>query len=140
MVGGSAQVEFAQFTSKATAAVAVVELGFIPAFARIYIDVDGTNSNVLEWANITDFTQWPVAAHVLITTGSTGVRTKSTSGPTAYEGNDTVTSTDVTNEKYHDRDGSIRAAGAVTKAGISIPAALQVNGGKNFIEAYRASK
>jgi hypothetical protein len=112
----------------------------LPDFAEVYIGIEDTNSNLYEWARLATFDQWPAAADALLTTGSDGIRTLETSGPLVYAGGDTVTATDVTNGAYRDRDGAILAAGVVTTAGLSIPAALQTASSKNFLRVYRAAK
>jgi galactokinase len=80
----------AQFTSKTSSAgVVKVMFGFVPDFALLFVDHGGTNPNQYWWFNNTNLSQW-AAALSLLTTGSTGVVTRVTSGITAYAGGDIV--------------------------------------------------
>jgi hypothetical protein len=141
MVGGHTNVDFAQFTSTAsTATVAHICFGYVPDYAKVYINIGGTNSDVFEWANILTFDQWIAATDSLKTTGSSGNRTLATTGVSLYAGGDTVAAADVTNRLYFDKDGNVLAAGVVTTPGIQITVAIQTQAGKNFVRAYRTAK
>lgn len=138
MPGGYSEAAVAQFTSTSTAAVAVIELGFIPVHVQAFFDTQGTNPNIRYWFNLADFSMWQAGADdVILDTGSTGVLTLDTASIAAYAGGDTVTATDVTNRKYFDRQGNVLAAGHIVAAGISIPAGDQVNSGKNVLIVFR---
>jgi|ERR1051326_8672095 hypothetical protein len=133
-------VAFAQFTSESTAAAAVVELGFVPDMAIVIFDAQGTNPNMRLWFNISKSYLSNAAAgsdDSILMTGSTGVYTLDTASIAAYSGGDTVASADVTAGLYHNRAGTVQAAGHITAAGLSIPAGDQVNSGKNIIIAFR---
>jgi hypothetical protein len=112
----------------------------VPDYAKVYINIGGTNSDVFEWANILTFDQWIAATDSLKTTGSSGNRTLATSGVSLYAGGDTVAAADVTNRLYFDKDGNVLAAGVVTTPGIQITVAIQTQAGKNFVRAYRTAK
>lgn len=138
MLGGLAVVSMAQFTSSGTAAEANIQLGFVPDAVLLITDTQGTNPNARIWMNTSNFSMWQAGADdTILITGSTGVFTVDTASIAAYAGGDTVTSTDVTNRKYFNRQGTVTAAAQVTQAGITIPAGDQTNSGKNVLWAFR---
>lgn len=131
-------IAIAQFTSSGTAAVAVVELGFVPDAVILVSDDQGTNPNMRLWVNPSKFAMAAAGADdSILDTGSTGVLTLDTASIAAYTGGDTVSATDVTNRKYFDRQGNVQAAGHIASEGVSIPAGDQVNSGKNYLIAFR---
>lgn len=84
-------IAIAQFTSKTSSAGIVhVMFGFKPAFAFIIIDHGGTNPNFYYWADNARLSQW-AAALAILDTGSSGINTRDTSGPTVYAGGDIIT-------------------------------------------------
>lgn len=130
----------AQFTSESTAAEVRLMLGFVPDFAIVIQDLQGTNPNIRFWANRTRFATWQAGADdSILMTGSTGVLTLDTSSISAYAGGDEVSATDVTNGLYRDAQGNEPAAGVIATAGLSIPAGDQTNSGKNLVLAFRAA-
>lgn len=163
-------ISIAQFTSASSAGVVNVQLGFVPDFAVLYVDVGGTNPNMYTWANHASLSLWPATLN-LLTTGSTGVVTAGTSsGIVAYAGGDTLTAGASVNDdpKYVDENGDIESFTAaeggdntgagpggafsdgnpplgmkhlpLTRAGLKILAALQVNSGINILVAYRRNR
>lgn len=138
-----------QFTSAATAGDVYLELGFIPDFIRVFIDIGGTSSNVLEFWNDDNLSMVPATSAVptsyLLTTGTTGVRTKVTTAgqiPVPYAGGDKIASAEAstTDPKHVTPDGAVAAANHITAAGVMIPKEAQVNSGINFFEAYRVGR
>jgi hypothetical protein len=130
-----------EFISKSSSAGIVnVELGFAPDFAVLITNHGGTNPNVYFWANNSRWSNW-AAALALLVTGSTGVITRETSGPTVYAGGDTVASAETadTAGKHVDLTGTPASAGHITAAGLAIPAALQTASGRNFLWAGRVN-
>lgn len=132
-------VAVVEFISASTAAIVNVELGFVPDFALVIQNHGGTNPNLRWWANNAKFSGW-AAALDLLHTGSSGVMTRETSGITAYAGTETVAAaeTDNTAGKHITRNGAAGAAGHVTAPGLTLPAAIQTNSGRNLLVAYRS--
>lgn len=142
MALGHGTVAIAQFTSTSTAAIVSISLGFVPDFAIVVQDAQGTNPLMRFWVNRANFNQWQAGADDTIlltgdTSGGTDALTLDTASISAYTGGDVVSATDVTNRRYAKRDGSLYAANDITGAGLTIPAGDQTNSGKNFIFAWR---
>lgn len=129
------------FASEATAEAVNIMLGFVPAYVVYLRDTNGTNPNRYEWFNTDDYPSWSADADgdndtCLLTTGSTGVVTVIDDGIKPYAGAEVVASG--TDENFRDREGDIPAVGTVTSQGITIPAAIQTNSGRNVVLAYRS--
>lgn len=134
-----------EFISASTAGVVDVELGFVPDFVEVIIAHGGTNPSRLTWFNNAKFSAWAAALHLLLT-GSTGVVTRVTAGITKYDGGESITTTETADSapKHVNRDGTAASGTStnpyITKAGIAIPAASQVNSGRNVVIAFRADQ
>lgn len=136
-------VAMAEFLSKTSSAGVVnVELGFVPDYVCLIADVDGTNPIRYEWINSTEFPLVGTAALSLLTTGSSGIVTRDTSGISVFAGGTTIASAETTNSdpKHVTEAGAAAAAGHITAAGVAIPADHQVASGKNFLMALRRSR
>jgi hypothetical protein len=130
-----------EFISKSSSAGVVdIEFGFDPDLAILIVNHGGTNPNVYIWANNAKFSNWAAALALLIT-GSTGVITRETSGPTVYAGGDLVSSAETANSdpKHIDLSGTAAAANHITASGLSIPAGLQTASARNLAIAIRVN-
>ena len=109
-------IAFAQFTSKSSSAGVVnVMLGFVPDFAILFVDIDGTNPLIYFWANSATLSLWSTALSIL-DTGSSGILTRDTTGITVYAGGDDYPdgASQNDNPKYVDWQGNIETIVQVT--------------------------
>lgn len=138
MIRGTA---LANFTSHSTARIVHVELGFVPDFAIVIDDLDGTNPNIRFWGNVGALPSW-TAALALLLTGSSGIVTRDTTGIAVYEGGDSIATTEtVASAPTHvNRAGTPATAGHVTAAGLTIPIDNQTNSGVNVVIAFRGDE
>lgn len=129
-----------EFISASTAGIVNVELGFGPDFAILIADHGKTSPDIYIWFNNARWASWAAALALLIT-GSTGVVTRVTSGPTVFAGGNLIATAETANSspKHVDLDGTAAAAGHVAAAGLAIPAALQTNSTRNMLLAGRVN-
>jgi|SRR5581483_5026431 hypothetical protein len=131
-------VAIVEFISASSAATVYVELGFVPDFAILIQNHGGTNPNLHYWLNNDKFSGW-AAALSLLHTGATGVLTRNATGITKYAGNETIATneTDNTSGKHITRTGAAGVAGHVTAPGLTLPAGVQTNSGRNVLVAFK---
>jgi hypothetical protein len=107
-------IAIAQFTSATTPGVVDVMLGFVPDFAILIADVDGTNPNLRLWANSDRTPLWADALSLLVT-GSSGVITRDTSGIKKYAGGEHV-SLNAAGERFVDGVDTTEAGAETTQS------------------------
>lgn len=141
-----------EFISKASSAGVVnAQLGFAPDFAILIVNHGGTNPDIYLWANSGQVPGWATALALLIT-GSTGVVTRVTSGPTVFAGGTVIATAEGANNDPKHIDNLGKAVGEsggvntnntvpfITQAGLAIPAALQTASGRNLLIAFRRNR
>lgn len=148
----------AQFTAGSTARRTLLQLGFVPDFVLVIGAHTATNPNLLLWCNkggqsvpaeqvITGapttypnvLSQWLDADDHLLVTGSTGVVTRVTTGIKAYFGGERISADETINSNpvHPFTQGTFPKAGAVTAAGIELPAAILANDALYIVLAWR---
>ena len=140
----SGAMYMSSFVSEGTAEDVTVMFGFVPAHVILVTGEGATNSDVYEWYNPDYFpqvTNSSGANDVLITTGSTGVRTRGTSGISAHEGGTAITSSNDENFRVWETGvAPSPTAVPVSKAGITIAAAIQGNTAICLVKAWRGDR
>lgn len=130
----------AQFTAGATARDTYLQLGFVPDFVIVFAAHGATNPNQLWWFNQESLnTQWLDDDDHLLTTGSTGVITRVTTGIDKYIGGDLIAADETINSNpvHPLPDGTFAKAGDRTAKGIFFPAAVLTNDAKYTVVAFR---
>ena len=150
-------VAIAQFTAGSTARQTFVQFGFIPDLVLVIANHTATNPDLLLWINkggqtlpasqqvpnVTTapsiLSQWLDANDHLLVTGSTGVITRVTTGIAAYFGGDLIAADEsVSSNPVHPyADGTFPKAGAITAAGIELPAAILTNSALYMVIGWR---
>lgn len=132
------------FTSEGTAEDCTIMFGFVPAYVKLIVDEGGTNSDVYEWYNPDYFPQVTDSSgsnDVLKTTGSTGVRTRATSGIAAHSGGTAITSSNDENFRVWETGLAPDTDDyPVSLAGITIASGIQTNSAKNMVLAWRGDR
>lgn len=134
--------DIVSFTSEATARITTILLGYIPDYVELISDHDDTSPDRFEWFNSTKYTTWGAAVS-MVTTGTTGVITRDTTGMTAFAGGQALSSEETAdNYIYKDADGTTITvvAGQNLPPGIRIPADHQANSGKNIVKCFRTER
>lgn len=136
----------AEFISKTSSAgIVYLMLGYVPDFVIMIQNHGGTNPNIRFWFNGgtgQPFGAGFAAALSLFLQGVDGVVTRDTTGIGTYAGGDVLTADETTDTdgKHVDVNGNFQLTGAITKAGISIPADHQTAGGRNIVVAFRMNR
>lgn len=150
-------ITMAQFTAGATARRTLLQLGFVPDAVVVVAAHTATNPNLLFWFNKggqtlpanmqtpsvttapTGLSQWLDADDHLLLTGSTGVVTRVTTGIAAYFGGELISADETisSNPQHPYTDGTFPKAGAITMAGIELPAAILANDALYIVIALR---
>lgn len=130
-----------EFVSASTAGIVHVELGFVPDYVELISDHGGT-PKVMKWLNTAKYPNFPASRTVQIVGGSTAFSADANTYIQPYAGGDRITSDETANTagKHVKLDGSFALTGHMTRAGISIAAAAQVNSGRNIVLAFRGDK
>lgn len=135
----------AEFISASTAGIVYVMLGFVPDFVIMIQNHGGTNPNIRLWVN--GGSGFPFGAGIAAAlgfkvNGADGVITRDTTSIDVYAGGDLIATTETadTAGKHVDQAGAFAIAGAITQAGISIPADNQTDSGRNVVIAFRMNR
>lgn len=129
-----------EFVSASTAGIVNIQLGFVPDFAELIADHGGTPV-VYKWVNNRKFANFPATRTVVQAGGSTAFSANSGSLITPYDGGERLAATQTADSapKHINEMGVAASSGDMTKAGVSIAAAAQVNSGRNVLVAYRGN-
>jgi hypothetical protein len=128
----------AEFVSASTAGVVCVEIGFVPDFAMLISDHGGV-PKVFYWLNNAKFANFPANRTVSLQGASTAFAPDNTGLMTVYNGAETIAADETANStpKHVDAAGTPATAGRLTRRGLQIAAAAQVNSGRNILVAWR---
>jgi len=135
-------IAIVEYISASTAGIVNVMLGFVPDFAILIQDHGGTNPSIRFWANNSAFSGWATALSLLLT-GSSGVVTRDTTGPTVFAGTTQITAAESVNDdpKHVNNAGAeVTVVPFITQAGLVIPVDHQTNGGRNLLIAFRRNR
>lgn len=135
-------MDIIHFTSESTARITTLLLGYIPDYVVMISDHGDTSPDRFEWFNTLKYSGWTTALS-LLTTGTTGVVTRDTTGITAFTGGQASSSEETAdNYIYYDADSTAVTvtAGLPLQPGIRIPADHQANSGKNVVVCFRSDR
>lgn len=137
-------IDIVPWSSESTEEDCTLMLGYVPAFILHFEDVAATNPNLYFWAH-PDYNGQMADADgddddAIKVTGSSGIFTVIDDAIAADTGGTTITSSNDENFRYHDGTAVVVADTPVSKAGVKIKTACQVNGGKNITICFRTGR
>ena len=130
------------YTSKSTARVTTLLLGYVPDAVVHISDFGATNPNLHIWNNTNKYALWTAALSLLLT-GSTGVVTRDTSGMAVFAGGGALAAEETAdNFIYLDGDSAevTVVANDRLQPGVRIPADHQTNSGTNIVWCFRGDR